>query len=309
MPTTRRRLLLSGLGLGAALAARARANPAPRRAPRAESLFEVSLAQWSLHRALAAGELDPIDFPALARREYRIEAVEYVSTFYRARATDFAYLRELRGRAEDQGVASLLVMVDGEGALAASDGEERRRAVENHFKWLAAAAFLGCHSIRVNLNGEGTRDEQLGRSADSLRRLAERGEEYGVNVIVENHGGLSSDGSWLSAVMRAADHPRVGTLPDFGNFHLGGGEHYDRYRGVREMMPWAKAVSAKSHDFDGEGNETGTDYRRMLRVVLDAGYRGHVGIEYEGERLSEPEGIRATQSLLVRVRGELDEAR
>jgi sugar phosphate isomerase/epimerase len=225
-----------------------------------------------------------------------------VNQFFADKASDFSYLGELKRRAEGEGVASLLIMIDGEGELADADDARRRRAVENHFKWIAAAKFLGCHSIRVNAGGGGTPDEQAARAADSLHRLGEMGETYGIDVIVENHGGLSSNGAWLAGVMKAAAHPRVGTLPDFGNFRIRDGEEYDRYKGVAEMMPFAKAVSAKSYDFDAAGNETTIDFPRMMKIVLDAGYRGRVGIEYEGGRLSEPDGIRATQRLLERIR-------
>jgi sugar phosphate isomerase/epimerase len=202
-------------------------------------------------------------------------------------------------------------MCDAEGALGDPDPARRRQAVENHHKWVEAAAFLGCHSIRVNAQSEGAYDEQLRLAADGLRRLCEFADGHGIGVLVENHGGLSSDGAWLAATLRAAGHPRAGALPDFGNFLLRRDpeEWYDRYRGVAELMPLARAVSAKSHDFDAGGNETHTDYRRMMRIVLDAGYRGHVGVEYEGERLSEDEGIRATVRLLERVRAELERDR
>jgi sugar phosphate isomerase/epimerase len=199
-------------------------------------------------------------------------------------------------------------MCDGEGALGDADEGKRRQAVENHQKWLDAARELGCHSIRVNAASSGEYDEQTRLAADGLRRLTDRGEKLDLNVIVENHGGLSSNGAWLSAVIQRVDHPRCGTLPDFGNFNLGDGKTYDRYKGVGEMMPFAKAVSAKSNDFDDDGNEIHTDYRKMLRIVLDAGYRGFVGIEYEGGKLSEPDGIRATKQLLERVRAELAKA-
>jgi sugar phosphate isomerase/epimerase len=278
-----------------------------------DPLFRISLAQWSLHRALRAGELDALDFPRFAREELGLEAVEYVSTFYPGRATDFAYLERLRASATAADVRSLLIMVDGEGALADTDDEARRTATENHFRWIAAARFLGCHAIRVNAAGGGTRDEQRDRAADSLRRLGRMGDAYDVDVLVENHGGLSSNGTWLASVMEVADHPRVGTLPDFGNFRVGGAhggrggddEWYDRYRGVAELMPFARAVSAKSHAFDAAGDERSTDYERMLRIVLDAGYRGFVGVEFEGDELSEVEGIRATVALLERTRGRL----
>lgn len=303
MSTSRRQLLLSGASLlpAAALAQTLGASPARGDHPE-DPLFRISLAQWSLHRTLRGGQLDPLAFPAFAREKFDIEAVEYVNSFYAGRSTDFDYLSELKKRADDVGVKSLLIMIDGEGKLADADDAGRRRAVENHFKWIAAAKFLGCHSIRVNAGGKGIREEMHARAVESLRHLGEYGDQYGINVIVENHGGLSSDGGWLAGVMKAADHPRVGTLPDFGNFHMGDGNWYDRYKGVRELMPYAKAVSAKSYGFDEEGNEIKTDFARMMEIVVVAGYRGYVGIEWEGAEPSEEEGIRMTQELLLRVR-------
>jgi len=309
MRTNRRQLLLAGASLGAGLipatAANAMRRPVGRRNEAEDPLFRISLAQWSLHRTLNGGQLDPLAFPEFAREKFGIEAVEYVNSFYKGKATDFEYLGELKARAEAAEVRSLLIMIDGEGNLADPDDEQRARAIENHFKWIAAAAFLGCHSIRVNAGGAGTREEMHERAVDSLRHLGSFGEQYDINVIVENHGGLSSDGGWLSGVMKAADHPRVGTLPDFGNFHMGDGNWYDRYKGVRELMPYAKAVSAKSYGFDDEGNEVKTDFLRMMEIVVIAGYRGYVGIEWEGAEPGEVEGIRKTQELLLRVREDL----
>lgn len=272
-----------------------------------EPLFRISLAEWSLHRSLGTGELTNLDFPAVARTEYGVEAVEYVNSFFNDKATDRGYLTDLRRRAEDAGVRSLLIMCDGEGAIGDPSDAGRRQAVENHYRWVDAAEFLGCHSIRVNAQSQGSPDEQRTLAADGLRRLTEFAAERGVNVIVENHGGLSSNGAWLASVIEAVGHPRCGTLPDFGNFRIAEDESYDRYRGVAELMPYAKAVSAKSNAFDASGEERQTDFLRMLRVVLDAGYRGYVGIEYEGSELSEPDGIRATKALLERVRERLAE--
>jgi sugar phosphate isomerase/epimerase len=287
----------AGLALGAPLIGCSRAADAP--------LFRISLAEWSHVRRIFAGGLDHLDFPAFAKNTYGIDAVEYVNQFFMDKASDRAYLAALKLRCDDAGVRSLLIMCDAEGELGEADDGARRRAVENHFRWIAAARFLGCHSIRVNAAGSGTRAEVARRAADSLHRLAEMGERYGIDVIVENHGGYSSDGAWLAATLRAADHPHVGALPDFGNFRVSAEEEYDRYRGVRELMPFARGVSAKSHDFDEQGQERHTDYLRMLRIVLEAGYRGFVGIEYEGGGLGELEGIRATKALLERVREEL----
>ncbi len=271
-----------------------------------QQLYRISLAEWSLHRTLRAGELDNLDFPATTKTEYGLDAVEYVNIFFQDKADDPDYLRDLKSRADDHGVTSLLIMCDGEGNLGDPDSAARTRAVENHYRWVDAAKQLGCHSIRVNARSSGTPDEQRELAADGLSRLTEFAAGREMNVIVENHGGISSNGAWLASVMRAVDHPRCGTLPDFGNFRIEEGEWYDRYKGVTELMPYAKAVSAKSHDFDYDGNETNTDYERMMRIVLDAGYRGYVGIEYEGDTLSEAEGIRATKTLLERIRAQLE---
>jgi L-ribulose-5-phosphate 3-epimerase len=263
-------------------------------------LFTISLAEWSLHRSIRSGEMTNLDFPRVAREKFGIDAIEYVNSFFKDRARDETYLAELKRRCEGEGVSSLLIMCDGEGALGDPDEKARLEAVENHRKWADAAKRLGCHSIRVNAQSSGSPEEQARLVADGLRRLTEYCAMLDLNCLVENHGGLSSNGEWLAGVMKRVDHPRVGTLPDFGNWY-----EYDRYKGVAELMPFARAVSAKSHDFDENGNETRTDYERMMRIVLDAGYRGRVGIEYEGDRLPEAEGIMATKRLLERTRERL----
>jgi L-ribulose-5-phosphate 3-epimerase len=308
MSSSRREFLRTAAAAGSILGLGAQACAVEGGSSAAQSAsppFRISLAEWSLHRALQGGHMDNLDFPAKARRDFGIEGVEYVNSFFKDKARDEAYLAELDRRCKDAGVTSLLIMCDGEGLLGDADAGARAAAVENHRKWLEAAARLGCHSIRVNAGGEGEREEVARRVADSLVELAGHAEPLGLCVIVENHGGLSSDGAWLAGVMRLAAHPRVGTLPDFGNFHLGDGREYDRYRGVEELMPFAKAVSAKSHAFDDAGQCVETDYARMLRIVHAAGYRGWIGIEYEGGELDEDSGIRRTQALLERVRAEL----
>jgi L-ribulose-5-phosphate 3-epimerase len=264
-----------------------------------EPLFKISVAEWSFHKAIFGKQMDHLDFAKVAKREFGIEAVEYVNQFWKDKARDEKYVAEMKKRADGEGVKSLLIMIDGEGALGDADEAKRKQAVQNHHQWVEAAKELGCHSIRVNAQSAGTYDEQLQRAADGLRQLSEFAAKHGLNVIVENHGGLSSNGRWLASVMETVDLPNCGTLPDFGNFG-----NYDRYQGVRELMPFAKAVSAKSHDFDENGNETRTDYFKMMDIVLEAGYRGYVGIEYEGSKLSETDGVRATQKLLERVRDE-----
>jgi L-ribulose-5-phosphate 3-epimerase len=265
-----------------------------------EPLYKISLAQWSLHKTIFGKKLDNVDFAKTAKEDFGIDAIEYVNQFFKDKAKDEAYLTDLKKRADDLGVKTLLIMCDGEGDLGNPDEAKRTQAVENHYKWVEASKFLGGHSIRVNAKSAGTFEEQTKLAADGLRRLSEFAGKLDMNVIVENHGGLSSNGKWLAGVMKLVDLPNCGTLPDFGNFH-----DYDRYLGVEETMPFAKAVSAKSHDFDEAGNETRTDYKKMMKIVLAHGYHGYCGIEYEGGKLSEAEGIMATKKLLERVRDEL----
>lgn len=297
--STRRQLLhaTSALTLACALPTRVFAQAQP--------LFKISLAEWSLNRRIFGQEMTNLDFPVFARTEFDIDSVEYVNQFWMDKAEDSAYLAQLRERCDDNGVQSGLIMCDNEGNLGDPDAAKRTTAVENHYKWCTAAAALGCHSIRVNARSTGSWDEQMALAVDGLSRLSEFGAQHGLNVIVENHGGLSSNGKWLSEVMSRVGRDNCGTLPDFGNFNVAPGDRYDQYLGVQEMMPFAKGVSAKSYAFDAAGNETTIDYTRMLKIVLDAGYRGYVGVEWEGRELDEVEGIRLTKARLERARAEL----
>ena len=249
-------------------------------------------------------KLDNLDFAKVAR-EMGIEAIEYVNQFFKDKAKDTKYLDEMKKRASDHGVKSLLIMCDGEGRLGDPDDAKRKQAVKNHHKWADAAKHLGCHSIRVNAASAGKFEEQVKLAADGLSQLSDYAKTLGLNVIVENHGGLSSNGAWLAKVMKTVGKKNCGTLPDFGNFRVKGDEWYDRYKGVKELMPFAKAVSAKSHDFDEKGNETHTDYLKMMKIVKDAGYRGWVGIEYEGGKIDQFEGVKKTKKLLEKCREEL----
>ena len=287
------------------------------RTTRANEPFKISLAQWSLHKAFglsAKRTLDPLNFARIAHVDYGIDAVEYVNQFYKDKKKDDGYLKQLKQVADDHGVRSVLIMCDGEGALGDADTAKRATAVDNHKRWVEWATFLGCHSIRVNAQSSGSYGEQIERAADGLRKLTEFGKTMAISVIVENHGGLSSNGEWLAKTIKAVAMPECGTLPDFGNFNVGKnphgvGEVYDRYKGVDEMMPFAKGVSAKTHDFDDKGNETHTDYRKMMDIVVKKHkYSGYVGIEYEGGKMTEPEGIRATQKLLEAIRAEMAKA-
>jgi len=262
--------------------------------------FEISLAQWSLHRTIRKGELTTLDFPALAKSRFGIHAVEYVNQFFIDKAKDKKFFKELKQRTDDQGVKNVLIMIDAEGELGNLDHPARHQAVENHYKWIEAANSLGCHAIRVNAAGKGSREEVSKAAIEGLHELSVFAKDFDINVIVENHGGYSSEGNWIAGVMNEVGLDNCGTLPDFGNFY-----EYDKYQGVKDMMPFAKGVSAKSNNFDQEGNESAIDYNKMLQIVKNANYHGYIGIEYEGPDEDEFKGIDATKQLLVKVGNEL----
>ena len=284
--------------------------------------FKLSLAQWSVHRMIWNGEMDPYEFAAKAA-DWGFTGLEYVSQLYDKELKESNYSAEAmagfvdrsNAEAEKHGLENVLIMIDGQGDLATSDAAERTKAVENHYKWVDAARAMGCHAIRVNLSGSTDPETWMANSVDGLTQLATYARDKNINILVENHGGLSSNGAMLAEVMSQVNMENCGTLPDFGNFCIrrndpsdygsGCAEMYDLYQGVSELMPYAKAVSAKSHNFDDAGNETEIDYIRMLQIVKDAGYNGYIGVEYEGDELGEQEGILATKALMLKSAGEL----
>ena len=289
--------------------------------------FRISLAQWSLHNSffgppikdwawfgkmlnespdsLLRGELNPDDFPAIAAG-YGVNVIELVNTFYFSKANDKAYWTAFKAKCDEAGVTVGLIMCDALGNIGDADADARTKAVENHYAWVDIAQFLGAQTIRVNAAGQGTAEEVAANAVEGLKKLGEYGASKGINIVVENHGGYSSNGTWLAGVMKEVDMDNVGTLPDFGNFCIKGGpdgcvEDYDRYQGIADLMPYAKGVSAKSHNFDENGNEVDSDYLRIMKIVKESGFKGNVGIEYEGTQLSEDEGIKATKALLEKV--------
>ena len=282
----------------------------------AEPLYKISLAEWSINRPLFDGRMQHLDFAKIAKG-LGIEAIEYVNQFFMDKAKDAAYLREMNARAAGEGVTQVLIMVDREGNLGDPDPVKRQTAVENHYNWIDAAKTLGCHTVRVNGYSSGTPDEQMKLVADGMRKLVEFADPRAINVVIENHGGLSSNAKWLVQTIKLVNHPRAGTLPDFGNFRIAGPtrdnpnvklESYDSYVGVAEMMPLAKGVSVKPRVWDASGNSSGIDLARMMKIVVDAGYRGHAGIEH-GPEGKELEGIKLLRQQLEAVREQLAAAR
>lgn len=278
--------------------------------------IEISLAEWSLHRGIQSGKVDHLDFPSIAREDFGVSVVEYVNGLFGGSKMNFkeagqnaGYLNELLKRSKDAGVVNHLIMVDEEGLLALPDEKQRLQSVDNHKKWIDAAKFLGCRTVRVNLHGEGTPDDKKSASVDSLGRLGAYAATMQINIVVENHGSDSSRGEWVAAIMKQVNRANVGTLPDFGNFcitHPWGetqsdcANMYDRYKGVKELLPFAKGVSAKTYDFDANGEQPRMDYKRLIGIVKAAGFNGYIGIEFEGNTQPEEEGIRKTKALLER---------
>jgi sugar phosphate isomerase/epimerase len=298
-----------GLGARRALADEPSGKPGPGKI----GDFKISLAEWSIHKALTkrgvaekefGRTITNLDFPQIAR-DFGVEGVEFVNQFFKDKAHDSAYLKDLKTRANDFGVACVLIMIDGEGDqdFGAKDRARGQKAVENHKKWVDAAAALGCHAIRMN-TGHHYSPTDVAATAEDCAKLTEYGAQHGIKIICENHGGPSSDPDALLALVKAVNKPTFGTLPDFGNFNRERGKKpIDIYDAIARMMPYAKGVSAKSYDFDESGRETKLDFARIMKIVTDAGYHGFVGIEYEGDRMSEPEGIKATKKLLESLRG------
>jgi len=272
--------------------------------------LQISLAQWSLNRAFFGGQLDPNNFAAITANDYDIHAVEYVNQFYVDHGKDDSFWLEMKRKADDVNVNSLLIMVDDEGDLGNPDDALRKMAAENHFKWVNAAKLLDCHSIRVNAFGDGTKQQVRSALIDGMSQLLTYAAKEEINVLIENHGLFSSDGAWIAGIIKEVNMPNFGTLPDFGNWCLNEKwgstqnskctEMYDRAQGLKDFLPYAKGVSAKSYQFDAEGNETLINYDRLLGIVKDSMFQGYIGIEYEGEDLSEPDGIRATKRLIER---------
>ncbi|AXE16712.1 sugar phosphate isomerase/epimerase [Runella rosea] len=295
----------------------------------AKPWFTISLAEFSLAGSLFSGKLKNMDFPAKAKNEFGINAVEYVSMFWKDKGQDQAYLSELKQRTTDLGVRNVLIMVDSEGDLGASDAAKRLKAVENHYKWVDAAKFLGCHSIRVNMTGDGTPEELLKAGVDGYSKLVEYGEKVGIDIIIENHINVSTNPDWLVSLLKQIKSPNAGVLPDFGNFTerelpktltMEGYQNakilheFDKYEGVKKLMPFAKGVSAKTHTFDEKGNCTDVDFAKMMPIVkagITPNFKGFIGIEYEGgfmkmmgskeNYLDEDAGIKATKALLEKA--------
>ena len=301
MENNDRRSFIKNIGLLGAAAGLSTVLPVDLLAGPKKEFFKISLAEWSFHKALFGGKMTNLEFPLRAKKEFGINIVEYVSPFFNKKETDAAYLKELLTITKNEGIQNHLIMVDGEGELGDLDKTKRTKAIENHYKWVDAAKTLGCLTVRVNAAGNGSEQDVKTAVVDGLGRLTEHAKKSNINIIVENHGSYSSDGKWLSDVMKQVNSPFCGTLPDFGNFKISEDKQYDMYQGVKDLKPYAKGISAKTFKFDENGNEPDIDYTKMFKIIHDAKFSGIVGIEWEGDGFSEEEGIKKTKALLEKV--------
>ncbi len=275
-----------------------------------QKALQISLAQWSLHRSFNDGILDPVDFASIAMEKYKIDAVEYVNGFYHDSATDEKFWNIMKARSTDAGVKNLVLMVDDEGDLGTAKEKERMKSVENHYKWVHAAKILGCHTMRVNAFGDSDREIYRASIMDGMAKLADYAAKLDINIVIENHGLFSSDAALIAGIIKEVNRPNFGALPDFGNWCLSAkwgttqgdcDKVYDRYQGVAELLPYAKAVSAKSYNFNEKGEDTRIDYFKMMKIVKESDYNGYIGIEYEGMEKSEHEGILITRELMKKA--------
>jgi len=272
-----------------------------------EKPLRISLAQWSLHRSFEDGSLDPLDFASIAMEKYNIDAVEYVNGIYPDKGNDAKFWKHMKRRSDNAGVLNLVMMVDDEGDLGAASENDRLQAVENHYKWVQAAKLLDCHTVRVNAFGDADREIYRMAIMDAMSRLADFAAEMNINIVIENHGLFSSDAALIAGIIKEVNRPNFGSFPDFGNWCLSAkwgttqgdcDKEYDRYQGVSELLPYAKAVSAKSYNFNEAGEDTKIDYYRLMKIVKESDYKGYIGIEYEGMEKSEHEGILLTRELM-----------
>jgi len=275
-----------------------------------EKALQISLAQWSLHRSFQDGTLDSVDFASIAMEKYNIDALEYVNGLYPDKGKDEKFWKQMKDRSTDAGVKNLVMMVDDEGDLGSASENNRLQSVENHYKWVHAAKLLGCHTMRVNAFGDSDREIYRMAIMDGMSRLADYAAELDINIVIENHGLFSSDAALIAGIIKEVNRPNFGSFPDFGNWCLSAkwgstqgdcDKIYDRYQGVAELLPYAKAVSAKSYNFNAKGEDTKIDYYRMMKIVKESDFKGYIGIEYEGMEKSEHEGIMITKNLMKKA--------
>ena len=258
--------------------------------------FQIGIQEYTFHRWIGSGKLDHLDYPALAKDKLGITHIEYWNRPFKEKHTDKKYVGELVKRTTGEGMKNVLILVDAKNQLDSKDAQARSQAVDEHKGWVDCAAQLGCDAIRVNCRSGGNRDENLENAAMGLGALCDYAKETGVKIVIEPHGGNSQDPDWLLAAMKKINKPNAGLLPDFNNFG-----RYNRYDGVIKSLPYAPAVCAKALRFDDKGNETNTDFYKMIKIIYDSSYSGVISIEFEGHRVDPIEGSLKTKALIQKA--------
>ena len=293
MKIQNRRLFLQSLGIGSCglslgtnLFGKDKSDP---------SRFPIGIQEYTFNRILRSGKLKHLDYPAMVKKELGIEHVEYWSRPFEGKHTDKKFVGELNSRTKGEGISNVLILVDEKHELDHEKKSERDKSVDLHKGWIDCAAQLGCDAIRVNCRMGGDPKDNLNRAVDGVGRLCEYAKDTSVKVVIEPHGRNSQNPDWLLAVMKELNHPHAGILPDFNNFGS-----YDRYSAVEKTLPFAPAVCAKALKFDDEGNETHTDYFKMLKIVYESTFSGVISIEFEGHGVDPIVGSRMTQDLILK---------
>jgi L-ribulose-5-phosphate 3-epimerase len=267
-----RRDLLGGAA-AAAMAAFLTGTHSTHAAPASD---EISLAAWSLVRSFRNGKWKLVDLPRICRENLGIGALEFVNQFFENPVLQ--YLQTVKRAGKQYEVKFVRIMVDGEGEMAAVEKKDRLASARAHRKWVDIAYELGCADIRCNMRG-GTPDwkndkDLVKRAAEAFNDLLEYARPANIDILIENHGGASSDPDTLVAVMKAVNNPHFGTLPDYGNVNLGD----DRYEVMRKILPYAKGVSVKAA-WTADGNNVFGDLEKLIKITQESGFHGFWGIE------------------------------
>ena len=292
---TRREFIGSTIAAGALAGAGNMSLPGKAAAADRPTKDDISLAAWSLVREFREGKWKNLDLPRICREDFGINGLEFVNSFFELPTE--RYLNQLKKNAAEHGVTLVLIMVDGEGNMSAMEKKERMQAALNHRKWVDIAASLGCHAIRCNVGGPSKDYDQdtMKRAADSFGNLVEYASQYPLNVILENHGGASSNPDMMIGLMKAINSPNFGTLPDFGNIY-----EFDRYESIRKLVAYAKGISVKTK-FKPNGTHPDYDLEKLLKICMEEGYHGFYGIEQESPDANSWQAVRWSKAVIDRV--------
>ncbi|MDP9380017.1 MAG: sugar phosphate isomerase/epimerase [Chloroflexota bacterium] len=259
--------------------------------------MQLAVSSWSLRshinnepswtgRPVGARDFPVYEFPRYVKETFGVDAVE-VCEIHIPRP-DAARLDQLKESLQSSDVRVVNVPID-VGDISQPDATKREHDLKLIEFWLDVAAYLGSPAARVN-SGSGNLESAI----ESYQRLARYGEQVGVRLVLENHGGLSADLGNIQRMLESVPS-NFGTSPDFGNF-----PEEKRYDGLALMVPRAAVVHAKTYDFNAAGEFHNFDFARCLSIVRDSGFDGYLSVEFEGKG-DQPQGVRQTIDLIRRL--------